>query len=75
MSQDSSHSVEILPNDALGKVLGSEHSGRVHGLGLGACPTSVFGPSSSRFSQIGFSAHPNVVTNLALKEEVVNLRS
>ena len=50
MSQDSFDSTEISPHDALGKVLGSEHSGRVRGLGLGACPTSVFGPNSLQFS-------------------------
>ncbi|CAL0305144.1 unnamed protein product [Lupinus luteus] len=33
------------PNDAIGKAYGAEHSGRVHGLGTGICPYSVFGTS------------------------------
>ncbi|KAJ1403299.1 hypothetical protein SESBI_27447 [Sesbania bispinosa] len=31
------------PDDAIGKVYGSEHSGRVRGLGVGVCPSNVFG--------------------------------
>ena len=75
MSQDSIDSTEISPNDALGKVLGSEHPGRVRGLGLGACPTSVFWPNSLRFSQLGFSSHSSATPSPALKKEVVNLRT
>ncbi|XP_019414577.1 PREDICTED: uncharacterized protein LOC109326341 [Lupinus angustifolius] len=33
------------PNDAIGKAYGAKHSGRVHGLGTGICPSSVFGTS------------------------------
>ncbi|XP_019460149.1 PREDICTED: uncharacterized protein LOC109359909 [Lupinus angustifolius] len=30
------------PNDAIGKAYGAEHLGRLHGLGTGICPSSVF---------------------------------
>ncbi|XP_072055830.1 uncharacterized protein [Arachis hypogaea] len=33
---------EVSPNDAVGKVLGPEHSGRVRCMGMGAAPTNTF---------------------------------
>ncbi|XP_020976922.1 uncharacterized protein LOC107637853 isoform X5 [Arachis ipaensis] len=33
---------EVSPNDAFGKVLGHEHSGRVRCMGMGAAPTNTF---------------------------------
>ncbi|CAL0316874.1 unnamed protein product [Lupinus luteus] len=33
------------PNDTIGKTYGVEHSGRVHGLGTGICPSTIFGTS------------------------------
>ncbi|KAF7831787.1 uncharacterized protein G2W53_014120 [Senna tora] len=51
LSQDQEHAalsgvpskIYAQPNDALGKVFGPEHPGRVRGLGVGACPSKDFG--------------------------------
>ncbi|XP_060185175.1 uncharacterized protein LOC132614677 isoform X1 [Lycium barbarum] len=51
LSQDQEHAatlgvpLKILahPNDAIGKVYGAEHSGRVRGLGGNICPSTAFG--------------------------------
>ncbi|KAF7832226.1 uncharacterized protein G2W53_014559 [Senna tora] len=51
LSQDQEHAalsgvpskIYAEPNDALGKVFGPEHPGRVRGLGVGVCPSKVFG--------------------------------
>ncbi|KAG5606432.1 hypothetical protein H5410_027924 [Solanum commersonii] len=40
---------QISPNDAVGKVLGKEHSGRVRCLGLGVVPSKVFKQVRPRF--------------------------
>ncbi|XP_061362995.1 uncharacterized protein LOC133306675 isoform X2 [Gastrolobium bilobum] len=37
--------VNVYPDDAIGKVCGAEHSGRVRGIGNGICPSEVFGMS------------------------------
>ncbi|KAM3204422.1 hypothetical protein P3L10_027831 [Capsicum annuum] len=44
------------PNDAIGKVFGSEHSGRVHGLGGNVCPSKVFGMSKNSHVHLGSSS-------------------
>ena len=33
----------ISPNDTFAKVFRKEHLGHVHGVGMGICPSSVFG--------------------------------
>ncbi|KAF7842514.1 uncharacterized protein G2W53_004812 [Senna tora] len=51
LSQDQEHAalsgvpskIYAEPNDALGKMFGLEHPRRVRGLGVGACPSKVFG--------------------------------
>ena len=35
------------PNDAIGKALGPERHGRVRGMGVGLCPSGVFGLQAS----------------------------
>jgi hypothetical protein len=35
--------INAYPDDAVGKVYGAEHSGRVRVLGVSVCPTKVFG--------------------------------
>ena len=60
MSHSASNSVEISKEDAIGKILGPEHPGRVRGLGLGACPTSVFGPSYARYGAFGLSSSSGI---------------
>ena len=71
--EDSSQHSVLSPDDAFGKVFGKEHPGRVRGLGIGACPTSVFGTSSQRFGGIHFSSTSS--THPASREEVDTLKS
>nr|XP_018631909.1 uncharacterized protein LOC108947914 [Nicotiana tomentosiformis] len=49
LSQSTIDESQILPNDAVGKVLGKEHSGRVMCLGLGPVPSRVFKQVRPRF--------------------------
>ena len=65
----SQHSI-LSPEDAFAKVFGTEHPSRVRGLGMGVCPTNVFGNSSQRFHSNSSSG-----TNLASQEEVQSLRT
>ena len=67
--QDVSEAAVVSPNDALGKVLGKEHSGRVRGLGFGTCPSSAFGYATRRryYNSSG--------SNSQLQEEVNTLKS
>ncbi|KAF3613830.1 hypothetical protein FXO37_36209 [Capsicum annuum] len=44
------------PNDAIGKVFGSEHSRCVHGLGGNVCPSKVFGMSKNSHVHLGSSS-------------------
>ena len=46
----------ISPDDAVGKILGKEHSGRVRCLGLGVVPTRVFKQARPRFSGMNASS-------------------
>ena len=47
--------INAYPDDVIGKVYGAEHSGRVCGLGVGVCPTSVFktGKYFTQFESVG----------------------
>ncbi|XP_070021542.1 uncharacterized protein [Nicotiana sylvestris] len=49
LSQSTIDESQISPNDAVGKVLGKEHSGRVRCLGLGPVPSKVFKQVRPRF--------------------------
>ncbi|KAG5630547.1 hypothetical protein H5410_002264 [Solanum commersonii] len=49
LSQSTMDESQISPNDAVGKVLGKEHSGRVRCLGLGVVPSKVFKQVRPRF--------------------------
>ncbi|XP_070046997.1 uncharacterized protein [Nicotiana tomentosiformis] len=49
LSQSTIDETQILPNEAIGKVLGKEHSGRVRCLGLGSVPSRVFKQVRPRF--------------------------
>ncbi|XP_020224569.1 uncharacterized protein LOC109806542 isoform X2 [Cajanus cajan] len=62
----SANSTEIATNDALAKVLGLDHSGRVRCLGLGGLHSVAF-QSSVRFSDVAESSR--------LKEEVISLKT
>jgi hypothetical protein len=65
-------SQEISTQDSLARALGSrEHYGRVRGLGLGPCPSQVFGRPSRSYSGIT-SASPSY---MELQNEVAELRS
>ncbi|XP_059315557.1 uncharacterized protein LOC132066219 [Lycium ferocissimum] len=50
LSQSTIDESQISRNDAVGKVLGEEHSGRVRCLGLGPVPSKVFKQARPRFS-------------------------
>ncbi|KAM3269223.1 hypothetical protein P3S67_030105 [Capsicum chacoense] len=47
---------EVSPNDAAGKVLGKEHSGRVRCLGLGAVPSRSFKKAHPHFGGMSSSS-------------------
>ncbi|XP_060186643.1 uncharacterized protein LOC132616052 isoform X2 [Lycium barbarum] len=51
-SQSTMDESEISPNDAVGKVLGKEHSGRVRCFGLGATPSTHFKQTKPRVGGI-----------------------
>ncbi|KAJ1381946.1 hypothetical protein SESBI_44680 [Sesbania bispinosa] len=66
----------VSPNDSLGQVFGKEHPGRVRGMGIGVCPTQVFGYSHQRFyGTIPPSSIGSGSSNSGLKSEVEQLRS
>ncbi|PHU27426.1 hypothetical protein BC332_05758 [Capsicum chinense] len=44
------------PNDVIEKVFGSEHSGRVHGLGGNVCPSKAFGVFRNSNVNLGSSS-------------------
>ncbi|XP_039690852.1 uncharacterized protein [Medicago truncatula] len=57
-----SSKINAYTDDAIGKLYGAEHSGRVCGLGLGVCPTIAFGKRRhfTDFIQAGSSNEKNV---------------
>ncbi|KAK7286891.1 hypothetical protein RJT34_22229 [Clitoria ternatea] len=59
MSDSTVKKDEISPNDALGKVLGPEHSGRVRCMGIGVTPTTAFRNTRMRLSDLSFSSSTN----------------
>ncbi|XP_061359253.1 uncharacterized protein LOC133303365 [Gastrolobium bilobum] len=72
----STNSIEISTNDAVAKVLGPEHSGRVRGLGLGGLPSIAFGLTTGRFNPIGSTfSSMNSAESSKLKEEVITLKT
>ncbi|XP_019255521.1 PREDICTED: uncharacterized protein LOC109234124 isoform X1 [Nicotiana attenuata] len=56
LSQSTVDESEVSPNDAVGKVLGKEHSGRVRCLGLGAIPSKVFKHARPHFCGMNASS-------------------
>ncbi|KAH0720550.1 hypothetical protein KY284_005580 [Solanum tuberosum] len=56
LSQSTVDESVVSPDDAVGKVLGKEHSGRVRCLGLEAVPTRVFKQARPRFSGMNTSS-------------------
>ncbi|XP_052733834.1 uncharacterized protein LOC108339411 isoform X3 [Vigna angularis] len=71
-STTSSQSKEISSLDSLAHVLGSqEHCGRVRGLGLGPCPSKVFGVHAR--SHVGSSS--STPSNVELQSQVSSLTS
>ncbi|XP_060211277.1 uncharacterized protein LOC132638401 [Lycium barbarum] len=59
MTQSTTDGSEISPNDAVGKVLGKEHSGRVRCLGLGVVPSRAFKQTRPRYSDLNASSYNN----------------
>nr|XP_025623493.1 uncharacterized protein LOC112715890 isoform X1 [Arachis hypogaea] len=70
---------EVSPNDAVGKVLGSEHSGRVRCMGMGAAPTNTFRNVRSRLNGMTISTNSagssSPTTSAILQEKINNLES
>ncbi|KAJ1375654.1 hypothetical protein SESBI_50761 [Sesbania bispinosa] len=65
------------PDDAIGKVYGVEHSGRVCGLGVGVCPSNVFGlrRHSTDYTKLASSSQKDVEDlkkNVETLEEKLN---
>ncbi|XP_060215653.1 uncharacterized protein LOC132642528 isoform X1 [Lycium barbarum] len=68
LSQDQEHAatlgvpLKILahPNDAIGKVYGAEHSGRVRGLGGNICPSTAFGMPKHSISHANLGGSSNM---------------
>ncbi|MCD7450597.1 hypothetical protein HAX54_007393 [Datura stramonium] len=48
------------PNDAIGKVYGAEHSGRVRGLGGNVCSSVAFGMPINSISYANFESSSNM---------------
>ncbi|XLU65737.1 hypothetical protein S245_024946, partial [Arachis hypogaea] len=66
---------EVSPNDAVGKVLGPEHSGRVRCMGMGAAPTNTFRNVRSRLNRMTIStnsARSSSPTTVAILQEKIN---
>ncbi|XP_060209970.1 uncharacterized protein LOC132636909 [Lycium barbarum] len=59
MTQSITDESEISPNDAVGKVLGKEHFGRVRCLGLGAVPSRAFKQTRPRYNDLNASSYNN----------------
>ncbi|XP_057735808.1 uncharacterized protein LOC130951192 [Arachis stenosperma] len=70
---------EVSPNDAVGKVLGPEHSGRVRCMGMGAAPTNTFRNVRSRLNGMTISTNSagssSPTTSAILQEKINNLES
>ncbi|XLS84372.1 hypothetical protein HN51_034538 [Arachis hypogaea] len=70
---------EVSPNDAVGKVLGPEHSGRVRCMGMGAAPTNTFRNVKTRLNGMTISTNSAVssspTTAAILQEKINNLES
>ncbi|XP_020976920.1 uncharacterized protein LOC107637853 isoform X3 [Arachis ipaensis] len=70
---------EVSPNDAFGKVLGHEHSGRVRCMGMGAAPTNTFRNVRSRLNGVTISTNSagssSPTTAAILQEKINNLES
>ncbi|KAH0688721.1 hypothetical protein KY285_015878 [Solanum tuberosum] len=59
MNQSTTNESEVSANDAVGKVLGKEHSGRVRCLGLGSVPSKTFKQTRPRYSNLNASSYNN----------------
>ncbi|XP_070038305.1 uncharacterized protein [Nicotiana tomentosiformis] len=59
LSQSTVDESKISPNDAIGKVLGKEHSGRVRCLGLGVVPGRAFRQTRPHYNDLNASSYNN----------------
>ena len=64
-----------MPNDSLGQVLGKERSGRVRGLGLGPCPSQVFGIQRQRHVEEGSSSSSTNACIDHMQRKIVDLEA
>ena len=68
-SDPSQHPI-LSPNDTFAKVFKNKNHGCVHGLGMGVCPSNMFGTSSQTIHLINGSS-----VNLLRQKEVEGLRT
>jgi len=62
------------PDDAIGKVFGPEHPGRVRVMGIGSCPSSIFGLQRQLVnSQIRMGSSVNTTCNNGEGEGMIDL--
>ena len=55
-------------DDAIGKVCGNEHSGRVRGLGIGVCPSGIFELPRNSINYVNFSSSSSNVDNQCIQD-------
>ncbi|PIN21315.1 hypothetical protein CDL12_05985 [Handroanthus impetiginosus] len=75
MKQDPTVNSIISPNDAVAKILGKEHPGRVRCMGLTVTPTSAFGNTSLRLRGLCESSSNSQPTNAQNEDRFVQLES
>ncbi|XP_049393937.1 uncharacterized protein LOC125858262 isoform X1 [Solanum stenotomum] len=69
INQSTTNESEVSANDAIGKVLGKEHSGRVRCLGLGAVPSKTFKQTRPRYSNLNASSYNNDLCSSQCQEK------
>ena len=76
MNQESSESEPTVSlTDSYSKVFGTEHSGRVRGVGFGPSPSLVFGLPSQQPGGVSFESSRGCLTQSKMDEKVQNLES
>ena len=73
MRRDPAVNSIISPNDAVAKILGKEHPGRVRSMGLTVTPTSAFGNTSLRLRGLCESSSNSQPTNAQNEDRFVQL--
>ncbi|PIN12232.1 hypothetical protein CDL12_15160 [Handroanthus impetiginosus] len=75
IAQDPDGNSIISPNDAVGKILGKEHPGRVRCMGIGATPTSCFGHASRQYHFQSSSFSNGTFVNAQTEDRLVRVET